>query len=230
MKRMFPEWIGVISLVVACAAPSTVAAENQIKLPKPSFTGKTSVEAAMIAKKSVRNFTGKPLKLQGASQLLWAANGNIPADAVSGATTKVTPSAGGLYPLEIFFVTGQDTVKGVPAGTYMYDPANSSLALVASGDNRALLAHACLSQMWLARAPAIIVISAVIPRTIAKYGGRGYQYVWIEAGSANENVYLQAESLGLHVATVGAFNDAQVCSVLKLPKDTTPLLVMPVGN
>lgn len=230
MKRICPGWISLVCLAVACAVPSVVAAENEIKLPKPSFSGKTSLEAAMVAKKSVRNFTGKALTLEEASQLLWAANGNVPADAVSGATAKVIPSAGGLYPLEVFLVAGNDTVKGVPAGTYLYNPGNNSLALVAPGDNRTQIAHACLSQMWVARAPALIVISAVIPRSTSKYGTRGYQYVFMEAGSSNQNVYLQAEALGLHVGTVGAFNDAQVCSVLKLPKDMTPLLVMPVGK
>lgn len=230
MKKMCPRWISLVCLAIAFTAPSIVAAENEIKLPKPSFSGKISVEAAMVAKKSVRNFTEKPLTMQEVSQLLWAANGNIPADAVSGATAKVIPSAGGLYALEIFLVTGNDTVKGIPAGTYLYKPSSSSLALVAPGDNRTQIGHACLSQMWVARAPALIVISAVIPRTTSKYGSRGYQYVFMEAGSSNQNVYLQAESLGLHVGTVGAFNDPQVCSVLKLPKDMTPLLVMPVGK
>ncbi|MCX5861208.1 MAG: SagB/ThcOx family dehydrogenase [Desulfomonile sp.] len=217
-------------LSLAFVRVSALAADNDIKLSKPAVVGKVSLEVALIAKKSVRNFTGEPLAEAQISQILWAANGNLPPDAVAGATYKVIPSAGGLYPLEIFLVTGKDTVSGIPEGVYSYDPLSNSLKLLAPGDNRTLLSHASLSQMWLARAPALVVIGAVFARTTSKYGNRGSQYVFMEAGSSNQNVYLQAEALGLHVGTVGAFNDAQVSAVLKLPSSVTPLLVMAIGK
>lgn len=217
-------------LAVALSPFPAVSAENDIKLPKPSIVGKISLEAAVLAKKSVRNFTGEPLTTAQVSQVLWAANGNLPADAVTGATYKVLPSAGGLYPLEVFLVSGKNTIEGIPEGVYSYDPQNSLLRLIAGGDNRSLLAHAALSQMWLARAPALIIIGGVFGRTTSKYGDRGIQYVFMEAGSSNQNIYLQAEALGLHVGTVGAFNDAQVSAVLKLPAAVMPLLIVAVGK
>ena len=163
-------WINVFifSLVIAAGLPNWAWAE--IKLPKPSFTGNMSVEAAMVAKKSVRNFSSTPLTLGQISQLLWSANGNLAYDAVSGATTKVVPSAGGLYPLEIFLLSGKDTVTGLPAGVHQYKPATNSLETISSGDSRASLAQAALGQMWLARAPAIIVIAAAFGRTTSRYG------------------------------------------------------------
>lgn len=215
---------------LALAVPVASLATNSIELPKPSVRGKMSVEAAIRSKKSVRSYSKDPLSLKQISQILWAANGRLPADAVSGATIKVIPSAGGLYPLEIFVVTGEETIKGVPAGIYMYKARSNSLVQIASGDNRNLLAHASLSQMWLARAPAIVVIAAAFSRTTSKYGKRGIQYVFMEAGNSNQNIYLQAEALGLRVGTVGAFNDAQVSAVLKLPKGISPLLVVSVGK
>jgi hypothetical protein len=69
-------------LAVALSPFPAVSAENDIKLPKPSIVGKISLEAAVLAKKSVRNFTGEPLTTAQVSQVLWAANGNLPADAV----------------------------------------------------------------------------------------------------------------------------------------------------
>jgi len=70
----------------------------------------------------------------------------------------------------------------------------------------------------------------VFERMTGKYGGRGMQYVFMEAGSANQNVFLQAESLGLKAASVGAFQDNQVAAALKLPAGMVPLLLLPVGN
>ncbi len=226
----------VFRVVVSCGVslalvvPTVAFAAKLVKLPPPSYKGNVSVEAAIRSTKSVRNYGNAPLKLQQISQLLWAANGRLPTDAVSGATIKVTPSAGGLYPLEIFLLTGKDTVEGVPAGIYMYKPETNSLLLVDSGDKRNLLAYASLSQMWIARAPATIVIAGAFSRTTSKYRERGIQYVFIEAGNSDQNIYLQAAALKLGVGTVGAFNDAQVSAVLKLPTDIKPLLIVPVGK
>jgi SagB-type dehydrogenase family enzyme len=206
------------------------AADSDIKLPKPSLAGKLSVEAAIVGKKSVRDLKAGPLTLASIGQLLWATNGNLPADAISGATSKVIPSAGGLYPLEVFLATGPETVSGVPAGVYRYDPQQHALQPIAQGDVRPQLANAALSQMWMARSPALIVIGGVMTRTTSKYGNRGINYVLMEVGSATQNLYLQAESLKLHVASVGAFNDPQVAAVLKLPATVTPFMIVPVGN
>lgn len=222
--------IGVSILLFPLASVLPNSAWGEVKLPKPSLTGVMSVEAAMVAKKSVRSFSSTPLKLSQISQLLWSANGNVPYDAVSGATTKVIPSAGGLYPLEIFLLSGKDTVTGLPEGAYQYKPATNSLETISSGDIRASLAQAALGQMWLARAPAIIVIAAAFGRTTSKYGNRGIQYVFMEAGNSNQNLYLQAAALGLRAGTVGAFNDDQVAQATKLPQGISPLLIVAVGN
>jgi SagB-type dehydrogenase family enzyme len=224
-------WLIVLSVIpVALTISPALAADNDIKLSKPALTGKLSLEAALVAKKSVRDFAAAPLTEMQISQILWAANGNLPVDAVTGATYKVVPSAGGLYPLEVFVVTGKDTVGGIPEGVYSYDAQANSLKLIAPGDNRTLLAHASLSQMWMARAPALVVIGAVFARTTSKYGNRGPQYVFMEAGNSSQNIFLQAESLGLHAGSVGAFNDAQVSAVLKLPASVTPLMIMAIGK
>jgi len=227
--RIFCRMLSAVSIILLATLPST-AADNDIKLPKPVFSGKLSFEAAVVRKHSVRDLSRTPLTTAQVSQILWAANGNLPADAITGATTKVITSAGGLYPLEAFLVCGQNTVGDLPAGVYKYNPRENSLQPITTGDNRNLLAHAAHGQLFLAQAPALVVIGAVFQRTMARYGDRGVQYVYMDAGAANQNVFLQAESLGLHVATVGAFVDAQVAAVLKLPADVTPLMIVAVGR
>ncbi len=206
------------------------AADEVVKLPPPRLDGKLSVEAAMLKKKSVREFKATPLKLAEVSQLLWAANGNLPMDAVTSSTTKVLPSAGGLYPLEVFLVCGDRTVEGVAAGVYQYLPKGHGLKLIQGSDRRTLLGSAALGQMFIAKAPATVVIGAVFARTAAKYGPQAPQYVFMEAGCSNQNLFLQAEALQLRCAAVGAFQDKQVAAVLKLPEGVTPLLLVPVGK
>jgi SagB-type dehydrogenase family enzyme len=224
--------LAVIIYAVALAVASVPAycLGSEIRLPAPSMKSKVCVEEAIVAKKSVRQFKSAPLGIAQVSQMLWAANGNIPHDAITGATTKVIPSAGGFYPLEVYLVTGTKTVRGAPAGIYKYDPDKNSLQLLATGDNRKLLAYASLSQMYIADAPAVVVIAAILEKSTTKYGPRGVRYTYMEAGTADQNMYLEAQAIGLHMATVGAFVDEQVAAVLKFPANVKPLLIAPIGR
>jgi SagB-type dehydrogenase family enzyme len=226
--RMLVPTVGI--LVLAAGSLNCSAAPSAIKLPPPVFKGQVSVEAAIKARKSARSFRRGPLTLQQVSQILWAANGVLPTDAVTGATRRVTPSAGGLYPIEAFVLTGKGSVTGAPAGVYRYDYASNSLKTVVAEDRRSLLAGAALSQTWLARAPVVVLLAGVFARTTGKYGSRGVNYVFMEAGNADQNLCLQAEALGLRSATVGAFVDSQVSKVLKLPAGVSPLLIIAVGK
>ena len=51
----------------------------------------------------------------------------------------------------------------------------------------------------------------------------------IEAGHIGQNLFLQAEALGLKAGIVGAFHDRKLIDVLKIPHSHEPLLIMPVG-
>lgn len=221
---------GLCMILLLLSGVGQIMAQGEIKLPKPRFTGKVPLETAMLKKKSARGFDSAAISLEDMSQLLWAANGNLPADAISGATTKVFPSAGGLYALEIFAVTGADTVTGLPAGVFQYKPQTNSLIPINPGDNRSLLGRAALGQMWIASAPMIIVVGADFNRMTVKYGNRGLQYVFMESGASTQNIYLQAEALGLKVGSVGAFQDSYVIGALKLPAEVNPLMLIPVGK
>jgi SagB-type dehydrogenase family enzyme len=220
----------VCAAAVALGSVGTAGAQSQIKLPAPEFKGKSTVSAAILSRKTIRQFARSPLTLRQVSQLLWAADGQLPTDAISGATRRVTASAGGLYPLEVFLISGQGTVKNLPAGVYRYSPAGNSLRSIVSGDKRQLLAHSALSQMWLARAPALVVIGGIFGKTTPRYGKRGINYVFMEAGIAMQSLCLQAVAIGLRSGTVGAFNDAQLAAALNLPSSVAPLLIVAVGK
>lgn len=196
-----------------------------VKLPQPQVSGKMSVEDALAKRRSIREYTGQPLTLAELSQLLWAAQGIT--EPRYGFRTA--PSAGATYPLEIYLVVGQDGVVGLEAGVYQYNPRSHALALIFRGDLRSELSVAAIDQRWVAEARIDIVIAAVFERTTAKYGERGVRYVYMEAGHAGQNVYLQATALGLGTVVIGAFHDEEVQRVLRMPRDHKPLYIMPVG-
>jgi SagB-type dehydrogenase family enzyme len=176
-----------------------------------------SVEKAMAKRRSCRRFARRPLTPAQVGQIAWAAQGV--SDAERGYRTA--PSAGALYPLEVYLVMAD--------GVFHYQPRTHALRLHRRGDLRADLAGECLSQEFVAEAPLDVVFCAVYQRTTRKYGRRGVMYTHIEVGHAGQNVLLQAEAMGLAGVAVGAFRDEGVHKLLALPTDHEPVYVIPVG-
>ena len=196
---------------------------EMIKLPEPVQDSKTSIEKAIRERRSVRSFKESPLTLAEVSQLLWAAQG-----ITSPRGLRTAPSAGALYPLEMYLVAGN--VDALPDGVYHYRPIRHELVRVIAGDKRPELCAAALGQSSVRNAAAVIVFVAVYERTTGKYGERGIQYVYMETGHAAQNVALQAVPLNLGTVVIGAFQDAEVRKVLKMSGREQPLYVMPVGR
>jgi SagB-type dehydrogenase family enzyme len=194
-----------------------------ISLPEPVTSGETSLEALLQRRRSVREYQEAALDLSAIGQLLWAAQGITDPRGL-----RTAPSAGALYPLELYVVAGN--VSGLSPGVYHYHPDRHRLQQTESGDLRHRLARAALAQRWVKAAAAVVVVTAVYDRTTGKYGERGIRYVHMEVGHAAQNLFLQAEALGLAAVVVGAFEDAAVATVLKLPTDVQPLMLLPVAR
>ncbi|MDR9500605.1 MAG: SagB/ThcOx family dehydrogenase [Desulfurivibrionaceae bacterium] len=193
-----------------------------ITLPDPDRQGQVSVEAALQGRLSCRRYGPGPLTLAHLSQLLWAAQG-----ITRPGGRRSAPSAGGLYPLEIYVTAGD--VRELESALYHYRPRNHALELLLSGDCRGELAAAALGQESVAKAPLSLVLTAVFERSAVKYGSRARRYVHMEIGHVAQNIYLQATALGLGTVVVGAFVDDRVQALLHLQKEE-PLAIMPVGR
>ncbi|MEN2984635.1 MAG: SagB/ThcOx family dehydrogenase [Dictyoglomaceae bacterium] len=195
-----------------------------IKLPEPRYKGNISVEEALLRRRSIRSYKDEALSLKEISQILWSAQGIT--DKRTGFRTA--PSAGALYPLEIYLVAGK--VKDLEPGVYKYKPETHEIILVLKEDKRNDLYISALRQEWIKNAPIVVVISAVFERTTVKYGERGIRYVYMEAGHCSQNIYLQCVSLNLGTVAIGAFYDEEVKRVLNLQKNESPLYLMPIGK
>ncbi len=196
---------------------------ERIKLPEPSYTGNLSVEEALSQRRSIRAYSGENLTIAEVSQLLWAAQG-----ITSPGGGRTAPSAGALYPLELYLVVGD--VEGIDKGVYRYRPEEHELEKVKDGDTRAELADAALGQACVRDAAIDLVFTAVYERTTGKYRERGIKYVQMEAGHAAQNVYLQAVALDLGTVVIGAFVDGEVKEIMNMQEQETPLYIMPVGR
>ena len=205
---------------VACAGSLEA---GLVRLPEPAVAGNVPVENVLLKRRSVRSFSGQPLTLAEASQLLWAAQG-----VTDPAGKRTAPSAGALYPLEIYLIVGE--VTGLDRGVYRYQPQKQALRRISDADRHTALATAALEQSWIGEAAAAIVMAAVYRRTTGKYGQRGIRYVHMEAGHAAQSVALQALALNFGTVFVGAFDDDEVKRVVGMPGDEQPLCILPIGR
>jgi len=196
--------------------PENAEYEEIIYLPEPETVGEMSLEETIKKRRSVRSFDDKELNLEQISQILWAAQGITDEKG-----HRSAPSAGALYPLEVYVVKKD--------GVFHYKPEGHKMEIILKGDIRKKLKEICLGQQWVEDAPVDIIITGIYERTTIKYGDRGIRYVYLEAGTACQNILLQAVSLGLGAVPVGAFRDNQIQEILNLSKDETPLFVIPIG-
>jgi len=190
---------------------------ESIQLPPAKVKGEMSLEESIAKRRSIRAFAAKPLSLEQIGQLLWAAQGITEKDK----GLRAVPSAGALYPLEVYVV--------LPAGIYHYNPLRHQLNRVIVGDKRPELQTAARDQAAVGTAPAVFVFTAVYERTAQKYGDRASRYIPIEAGHACQNVLLQATAQGLASLPVGSFDDPRVAEIVNLKKDESPLYLVPLG-
>jgi len=226
-----------LSLTVSCSKIDKNAEVTQIKeqekqlngqnknigkgeiiiLPESRLKSDISLEEALKSRRSKRQFQAKDLKLEDISQILWAAQGITE----TGTGFRTAPSAGALYPLELFVVKSD--------GLFHYIPEGHKLEKLGSSDLRTELMKASLLQKSISEAPVNIIITAIYERTTVKYGSRGIRYVHIEAGHVCQNILLQATALGLGAVPIGAFYDDNVQKVLNLSEEYIPLYIIPVG-
>ncbi|MBN2562688.1 MAG: SagB/ThcOx family dehydrogenase [Phycisphaerae bacterium] len=187
-------------------------------LPRPVLAGSVTLEEAIANRRSVRQFSNEPLTRRQIGQLCWAGQGVTDA----GGRFRASPSAGALYPIELYVVTAD--------GVDHYLPKGHRRERHLAGDLRRALQEAALGQDPVGQAAACVVIAAVVERTSKKYGDRAERYCFIEAGHVAQNILLQATALQLGGVPIGAYHDEKVAQVLKLPKDHRVLYLLPVGH
>ncbi|MHC4990884.1 MAG: SagB/ThcOx family dehydrogenase [Planctomycetota bacterium] len=189
-----------------------------MELPPPTATGSMPLEQAIARRRSIRSYTGRALTPAQMSQLCWAGQGiTEPKEAL-----RAAPSAGALYPIELFVATAD--------GVGHYHPKDHTLTVHLAGDVRPKIQRASLDQEMIGQAWACFVIAAVVGRVGAKYGDSAEQYTLIEVGHVAQNLLLEAEALDLAGVPVGAFHEDQVMAILGLPRNHRAYYLVPIGH
>jgi SagB-type dehydrogenase family enzyme len=215
----------LLALGLAGCAPSAAPAPEAsarpgfgaaTALPAASDLGDVTLAGALATRRSVREFRDESLSDQQVSDLLWAAQG-ITAEWGG----RTAPSAGALYPLEVYVVTDDGVLHYLPDG-HRVEARESATVRLAVSD--------AVGQEAASLAPAVVVITAVPARVERKYAGRAERYLLLEAGHAAQNLLLAATALGLGAVPIGAFGDDALAQALDLPAGEQTVYAIPVGT
>ena len=199
--------------------------ETTMPLLPPALDGKISVERAIKGRRTIRSFSDRKITRKQLSQLCWAGQGVTEDNGFK----RASPSAGALYPADIYVVVGEGCVEKTEAGVYHYDSKRHVLEKKTGEDRRGDVAVAALSQMWMAEAPVQFVVTVEFSRITIKYRERGIRYALMEVGHIAQNILLQCRASGLEGGIVGAFHDAKVAELINAKENHDPLIILPVG-
>ena len=214
-------------ILVGISPSKSVASQSfpgdEFSLPKPDVSRGMPLNLTLKSRRSHRRYSKKAISLNELSQLLWSGQG-----VTNFFGFRTAPSAGALHPLEIYVVVSN--VDQLSPGIYHYKPRSHELVLIVKGDHQKQLAQSANQQSSIKKSAATFIITGDISRVERKYKQRAKRYLHIEAGTAVQNIYLQAVSLKLGTVFIGTFKDNEVTQLMQLPADHKPLGLMPIGH
>jgi SagB-type dehydrogenase family enzyme len=193
---------------------------KEIESPVPRVSLPPAMESPLSGlirlRRSCRAYLPKTMPLPSVSALAAAAYGIVEVARLEDGGTflrRSVPSAGGLFPLELFVFLQR--VEGLSDGLYHYDVRGHSLELL-RGEPIADLEPFLYPYPFIRDANLVFAVAAVFERNQKKYGPRGYRYTLLEAGHLAQNLCLSAVELGLGTLCMGGFEDSRLNRVLGL--------------
>ena len=185
--------------------------ETVIKLTKPSFKSSVSVEETLRTRRSIRDYSDKPITLEEVSQLLWAGQG------ISNERGfRTNPSAGAAFPIELYVAS--HNVTGIAPGLYRYSPHDETLTLIKKGSLREQMSDIEVYQKNVRKSADVIIITGDFVRMAQRHGIYNFRYINMEAGRIFQSIALQARTLSLGTVVVGAFNEVDLKKFWALKK------------
>lgn len=192
---------GLLSIAVAAAAPSAVAADeiSPVELPAPRKQGGKPLMDALMLRRSIREYAQKPLPPQVLSDLLWAAFGvNRPSG------DRTAP-----YWRHVMVI---DVYAAMADGVWLYDPKEHRLLPHMRDDIRAQTGQ----QDFVGTAPLNLVYVAHGERMQDVMPEERRLYASVDAGFIGQNVYLYCASEGLATVFRGSVDVRKLGQTMKL--------------
>jgi len=190
-----------------------------------------SIWSLLKRRRSARAFGAESIPLGDLARVLRASagiTGTVPIPKTNGLeqTFRSYPSAGAQYALESYFVSFE-AGKG---SVYHYEPRQDCLRVFPQTISQEQFVRRAAIQEELRETPVYVVVTAMMERTLKKYGERGYRFVWMETGHLAQNLLLTAAALGLGACPLGRFLDDEVKQTLGIDDREEVLYLIAMGR
>jgi SagB-type dehydrogenase family enzyme len=186
-----------------------VPPDQCVALPQPEAGGPVARTLAM--RRSCRRYAARALNAHVLAGLLAGAYGvqvTATPDDDRVMLRRPVPSAGALYPLELYLILTR--IEGVPDGVYRYQPLHHRLEPVRLPPTSEEVGDLLLAQAFVGEANVLLFVAASLGRTLDKYGPRGYRYLLLEGGHVVQALCLLATECGLASLCIGGFRDSRI--------------------
>ncbi|MDB9396414.1 SagB/ThcOx family dehydrogenase [Microcystis aeruginosa] len=142
---------------------------------------------------------------------------------------RSAPSAGGLYPAEVYLISRG--TEFLPAGLYSYQGQSHSLLLFWESDVWTNLQSACFWNPVLENTDIAVVTSAIFYRSAWRYEDRAYRRIFLDTGHLLGNIELSASINDYRAHLIGGFNDIQMNELLYLDSEKESVMtVIPLAD
>jgi SagB-type dehydrogenase family enzyme len=140
---------------------------------------------------------------------------------------RSAPSAGGLYPAEIYLVSRGTAL--LPAGLYHYQARTHSLLHFWESEVWPGLQAACLGNPLLAQTELALVVTGVFTRSAWRYADRAYRRVCLDTGHLLGNLMLAGSLTDFQPQLISGFADRALNDLLYLNEaEEGALAVLPL--
>lgn len=169
----------------------------------------------ITSRRTIREYSGDSLKTDELAAILQSYSSH--SYKTDGLCNKNIPSAGSLYPLQIYITLPSKIGHKIPKGIFYFNPDKYCLKLINLKPNiKEIVRFVAQPEVDIQKSSAILFITSVFKRAHWKYGERAYRYALIEAGHLAQNMLLLSESMNLAACPIGGFIDDRANNYLKI--------------
>jgi len=166
----------------------------------------------LIKRRTKRSFIRKSIKFDDFSKLLlwtWGKTHHVHHPAFGEFILRTSPSGGARHPIEVYPIVLR--VKGIDPGIYHYSVRRHKIEPLKLGNFEKKVKQLCANQEWLQNAAVLFIMTAVLERSMWKYGtSHAYRVILLDAGHLGQTFHLVCTHLSLAPFTFAAFNDEEI--------------------
>lgn len=199
-------------------------------IPPDGFAvGNLSVLDAIRRRRSRRDYSSKPISLEGLSYLLWATQGVTDLRRDGRSLLRTVPSAGARHPFETYLLVNH--VTSVDPGLYRYLSVEHKLYFLYNEPDIIENFYKATYEQYVDQSAVVFIWTAIPYRTEWRYGPLAHKMIAQDSGHACQNLYLACESLGIGTCAIGAYNQKMMDDLLRVDgEDEFTIYVATVGQ